>query len=184
MKPLPSKVLILADYPNARFTDPINPPVDFILSCGDVEDRILEDVHERFRKPIFAVKGNHDSVKPFPPFVTDVHFRLAQCRSWFIGGWQGVPEYKPSGHFQWDDLNAAEALSKFPQVDIFICHAPLFKKTDRDDAAHQGSSALLKYVEDRQPKYVFHGHVHQRIGTYVGETAVVAIFGAEVVILR
>jgi len=31
---------------------------------------------------------------------------------------------------------------------------------------------------------VFHGHVHQKIGTYVGETPVVSIFGAETVILR
>jgi len=183
MKGLPSRVLIIADYPNARFTDNVPPPIDFVLSCGDVEDRILQDVVERYQKPVFAVKGNHDSSKAFPKGVLDVHFKLAQCRNWIIGGWQGVPAYKPAGHFQWDDLSAAEALARFPPVDLFISHAPLHGKTDLSDPAHTGSDALLRYVENRRPKYVFHGHVHQAMGAVIGETAVVSVYGAKLVTL-
>jgi len=37
----------------------------------------------------------------------------------------------------------------------FFCHAPLPRLTDKDDYAHHGSEAILKYVQEKQPKYVF-----------------------------
>lgn len=177
----PSNVLVIADYPNARFDEDVRLRIDFVLSCGDVDAPILEEVYLRFRKPIFAVKGNHDSTKPFPDFVTDVHLRFIQHRNWLIGGLGGVPAYKDSGAYEWDDLAATAMLDKLPYVDIFICHAPVLGLTDREDAAHLGSEAIRRYIESRQPKYVYHGHVHAKMGAMVGQTAVVSVYGAEVV---
>ena len=97
-----------------------------------------------------------------------------------IGGYQGVPIYKTSGPFQWDDAQAAFELSNFPYVDIFICHAPLYKLTDKADYAHGGSEAIRSYVEEKQPRFVYHGHVHSEMGTILGESAVVSVFGAKV----
>ena len=54
----PSNVLVVADYPNPRFDESIRVKVDFVLSSGDVDRPILEEIYLRFRKPIFAVKGN------------------------------------------------------------------------------------------------------------------------------
>jgi len=175
----PSKVLVIADYDGFHFQETIKSRIDFVLSCGDVPFHILEEIYERFRKPIFAIKGNHDPTAPFPKFVTDVNFKVVQHRNWLIGGWQGVPCYKSTGPFEWDDIAATEKLSKFPYVDIFICHAPLPKLTDKEDYAHTGSEAILRYVRDKQPKYVYHGHVHSEIGTMVGNSAAVSIFGAK-----
>jgi Icc-related predicted phosphoesterase len=56
---------------------------------------------------------------------------------------------------------------------IFICHAPLYGQTDKADYAHTGSEALLRYVKEKQPRYVYHGHVHSAIGTMIGKSAVV-----------
>jgi Icc-related predicted phosphoesterase len=179
----PSKVLVLADYPNPHFTENIPYKIDFVLSCGDVEFTILKEIYERFKKPIFAVKGNHDTTKRFPDFVNDVHLKFFQHRNWIIGGFEGTPTYKGSGAYEWDDLSAAEKLSKFPYVDIFICHAPILKFTDKDDYAHKGSEALLRYIEAKQPKYVYHGHVHSELGAMVGQTAVVSVYGVRVFIL-
>ncbi len=176
----PSNVLVVADYENPHFAENILKKVDFVLSCGDVEFAILEEIYQRFNKPIFAVKGNHDTTKPFPPFVQDIHLRLVQHRNWFIGGFAGVPSYKEAGPYEWDDLSATDKLSKFPYVDIFICHAPLLKVTDKDDYAHTGSEALRRYIESTQPKFVYHGHVHAKMGAMLGETAVVSVYGAEV----
>jgi len=176
----PSNVLVVADYPKGRFEEDIRPKIDFVLSCGDVDPPILEEIHLRFQKPIFAVKGNHDSTKPFPDYVTDVHLRFVQYRNWFIGGLGGVPSHKGSGVYEWDDLSAAEKLSKFPYVDIFICHAPLLRITDGEDFAHQGSEAIRRYIDAQQPKYVYHGHVHEKMGAMVGSTAVVSVYGADV----
>ncbi|MGB7297191.1 MAG: metallophosphoesterase [Candidatus Aminicenantales bacterium] len=180
----PSNVLVVADYPKPRFEEDIRLRIDFVLSCGDVDPPILEEIYLRFRKPIFAVKGNHDSTKPFPDFVTDVHLRFIQHRNWLIGGLGGVPAYMGSGAYEWDDLGATAQLDKLPYVDIFICHAPVLGLTDKDDAAHQGSEAIRRYIESQQPKFVYHGHVHAKMGAMVGETAVVSVYGSEVVQLN
>ncbi len=176
----PSNVLVVADYPRPRFDENIRVRVDFVLSCGDVDPPILEEVYLRFGKPIFAVKGSHDSTKPFPDYVTDVHLRFVQHRNWLIGGLGGVPASKGSGAYEWDDLGATGKLSKLPYVDIFICHAPILGITDREDAAHQGSEAIRRYIEVQQPKFVYHGHVHAEMGAMIGTTAVVSVYGAEV----
>lgn len=176
----PSNVLVVADYPHPHFDDRIQRSVDFVLSCGDVDFLILEEIHERFDKPVFAVKGNHDSPKPFPGFVTDLHLKLVQHRNWLISGFAGVPGNEGSGNFEWDDLGASAKLSVFPYVDIFICHAPILGLTDKEDYAHQGSESIRRYVEEMQPKYVYHGHVHQGMAAMVGETAVVSVYGAAV----
>ena len=176
----PNKVLVIADYENFHFEEKITSPIDFVLSCGDIQFQILQEIYDLYRKPIFAVKGNHDTTHPFPKFVTDVHFKMVQCQNWWIGGWQGVPIYKGSGPYEWDDLNAAAQLQNFPPVDIFISHAPIHKYTDKADYAHQGSHAILQYIQEKQPKYVYHGHVHSEMGAMIGNTAVVSVFGAKV----
>ena len=55
--------------------------------------------------------------------------------------------------------------------------------TDKEDYAHVGSEAILRYIEEKQPQYVYHGHVHSKMGTIIGRTAVVSVFGAQVVTL-
>lgn len=179
----PSKVLVIADYEKYHFEETLRSKFDFVLSCGDVPFHIFEEIYDLYKKPIFAVKGNHDPVKPFPSCVEDVHHRMVQHRNWLIGGWQGVPTYKSSGPYEWDDLGATEQLSKFPYVDIFICHPPLYGQTDKADYAHTGSEALLRYVKEKQPRYVYHGHVHSAIGTMIDNSAVVSVFGSKIVTL-
>jgi Icc-related predicted phosphoesterase len=176
----PSNVLVVADYPKPRFEETVRSKIDFVLSLGDVDRPVLEEIHLLFKKPIFAVKGNHDPAKPFPDYVTDVHLRYVQHRNWLIGGFGGVPSYKGSGAYEWDDMAAAERLSKLPYVDIFICHAPLLGITDKEDFAHLGSEAIRWYIDTRQPKFVYHGHVHEKMGAMVGRTAVVSVYGADV----
>jgi hypothetical protein len=90
----PSNVLVVADYPPPRFEEQFRKKVDFVLSCSDVEFSILEEIHSRFNKPIFAVKGNHDTSKSFPGFVQNAHLQLVQHRHWLIGGFGGGSAFK------------------------------------------------------------------------------------------
>lgn len=184
MVALPSRVLVIADYEKPHFEEHLGVGIDFVLSLGDVPFHILQEIHDLFTKPIFAVKGNHDTTEPFPGFVEDVHRKIVQHRKWVLGGYQGVPTYKAAGHYQWDDAQAGLELKNFPYVDIFIAHAPVYHITDKSDYAHEGSQALRRYIEDKQPRYVYHGHVHAEIGAMVGESAVISVFGAKVVTLR
>jgi len=75
----PSTVLLLADYPEYRFKADIKFPIDFILSLGYVPYQVLKDIYERHRKPIYAVKGNHDG--SMPPFVHNDHYTMMSMRT-------------------------------------------------------------------------------------------------------
>ena len=57
---------------------------------------------------------------------------------------------------------------------------PVYGLPDKKDYAHMGSEAILKYIEEKQPKYVYHGHVHTGMGAMINDTAVVSVFGAKV----
>ena len=184
MVALPSRVLVISDYDKPHFQENLGGGIDFALSLGDVPSRILQEVYDLILRPIFAVKGNHDPTETFPPCVQDVHRSIAQHRKWVIGGYRGIPSSRPAGSFQWDDGQAGLELNHFPYVDIFIAHAPVFGITDTPDPAHAGSRALRCYIEEKQPRYVYHGHVHSEIGAMLGESAVVSVHGAKVVTLR
>jgi Icc-related predicted phosphoesterase len=175
----PSNVLVVADYPHPRFEEQFRKKVDFVLSCGNVEFSMLEEIHSQFNKPIFAVKGNLDPPRPFPGFVQNVHLQLIQHRHWLIGGFGGGSTFKGPRPDDGEDL-AVEKLTKFPYVDIFICHAPVLNLTANEDDAHEGSQAIRRYIEERQPKFVYHGHMHEKMGAMAGETAVVSVYGAEI----
>ncbi len=184
MVALPSRVLVIADYDKPHFEEHLGGGIDFVVSLGDVPFHILQEIYDLFLRPIYAVKGNHDPTTPFPGSVEDVHRKIVQHRKWVIGGYQGIPSDKPEGAYQWDDDQAGFELNHFPYVDVFITHAPVYHLTDKSDYAYQGSHALRRYIEDKQPRYVYHGHVQSEIGAMVGESAVVSVFGAKVVILR
>ncbi len=181
MVAFPSNVLVIAGYDRPHFKEHIRHEIDFILSCGDVPFRLFEEIHERFNKPIFAVKGQKDPAAPFPDFVEDVHHRMIQHRRWLIGGWQADLPHKPSGLPEQDDIGVDLQLGKFPYVDIFICHAPLSQLAGTDDQTYSDCEAILKYIEEKQPQYVYHGHDHSEVGRMIGNTAIVSVLGAQVV---
>lgn len=81
-----SKGIVIFDEILEDFTSPNEyiPKFDFVLSCGDVPFHVLEEIYDLYKKPIFAVRGNHDPVKPFPKCVEDVHHRMVQYRNWLI----------------------------------------------------------------------------------------------------
>jgi Icc-related predicted phosphoesterase len=176
----PSKVLVIADYDKPHYQENFKLNFDFALSCGNVGFPILQEIQEQYNKPIFAVKGHHDPRKPFPEFVQDVHDRIAQHRHWLIGGWQGVPDDRSDGADEWDNLIVTERLNKFPYVDIFICHAPIFKVPEQEADAPAETEPIRRYIREKQPKLVYHGYVHSKTGSLIENTAVVSVFGAEI----
>jgi len=181
MVAFPSNVLVIAGYDRPHFKEHIRHEIDFILSCGDVPFRLFEEILERFNKPIFAVKGKSDPAAPFPDFVEDVQPPMSQRLCWVIGGWQADLPHKPSGLSDHDDMGADLHLGKFPYVDIFICHAPLAQMAEADDQAYSDCEAILNYIEEKQPRYVYHGHDHSEVGRVIGNTAIISVLGAQVV---
>jgi Icc-related predicted phosphoesterase len=181
----PSNVLVVSDYEPYHWKEHVPYRIDFILSCGDNSIQALADLYERYRKPIFAVREDHDGLTPFGKGVLDVHMNPGRFRNWIIGGFSGVPYYKQRGQNMWSEEEASSLLQKMPRCDVFICHAPVAEATDKPESyAHPGSIAIRRYVEAKKPRFVYHGHVHRHPGIMIGDTAVVSVFGHKVVHLQ
>ncbi len=180
--PFPSNVLIISDYEKYRFNEKIPYRIDFILSLGDNVMEALKAIHERYQKPIFAVRGNHCGLTPFPKGVIDVHLNIQEYRQWRIGGLGGTLYYKDKGHNMWSDHEAQAWLDPMPRCDIFICHNPVAGVTGSPgDYAHQGSEAIRTYITEKQPKMVFHGHIHKNLGGEIGATGIVSVYGHKLI---
>lgn len=179
----PSNVLVVSDYEPYHWKEHVPYRIDFILSCGDNSMQCLRDLYERYKKPIFAVRGNHDGASKFPKGVIDVHLNVEEYRQWTIGGFGGTLYYKDRGHNMWNDADADYLLSYMPRCDIFICHNPT-PVTDKDSYAHRGSEAIWNYINRVHPRFVYHGHTHKNAGTMVENTAIISVYGHKVVHLQ
>ena len=180
--PFPSNVLVVSDYEKYGFKEKIPYRIDFVLALGDNSMPALNEIYERYQKPIFAIRGNHDGLTTFPKGVIDVHLDVQEYRQWRIGGLGGTLYYKDKGHNMWSDHEAQAWLDPMSRCDIFICHNPVAGVTGSPgDYAHQGSEAIRKYITEKQPKMVFHGHVHKNLGGEIGATGIVSVYGYKVI---
>jgi Icc-related predicted phosphoesterase len=79
---------------------------------------------------------------------------------------------------------ARRLIRKLPAADVLLCHCPpLGVNDDPDDPAHIGFEALRKWVLDKRPRWLLHGHTHPAPGsllTSIGDTRVVYVSGAKV----
>jgi len=81
-----------------------------------------------------------------------------------------------------DTSIAREALNGFGEIDILISHQPPFDILDKVSNSHApkdwqglhaGSKLVLEYINDKKPKYVVCGHIHEGEGKEkIGDTIV------------
>ncbi len=77
---------------------------------------------------------------------------------------------------------AKSVLTRFERVDILVCHQPPYGVLDKVTAKfapkhwqgkHAGSETIRRYIERKQPLYVFCGHIHEGEGMKrIGKTEV------------
>jgi Icc-related predicted phosphoesterase len=77
---------------------------------------------------------------------------------------------------------AKQVLKWFEEIDILVCHQPPYGTLDKVTAKfapahwqgkHAGSKAIADYIQRKQPKYVFCGHIHEGEGMKkIGRTEV------------
>jgi Icc-related predicted phosphoesterase len=99
-----------------------------------------------------------------------------------------IREFKPSDFMKKmcnakkETDKAKKVLQRFKSVDILVCHQPPYSILDEVDSKsvpkhwkgkHAGSRTILRYIQSKQPKYVFCGHIHEGEGMKkVGRTEV------------
>lgn len=154
------------------------PPVDLLISLGDLWDATIAKAAECYRLGrTFAVRGNHDSAAPFSAQISPLHLKIETWQGITFGGLDGSWRYKPRGHHLYEQDEVSRMLASFPRVDVFVAHNSPRGIHERDEEVHQGFDGLLDYIRREGPAYLLHGHQHLNVCTELEGTRVVGVFG-------
>lgn len=91
----------------------------------------------------------------------------------FFGLGAGVPTTPWDWSFDLSEEEATEMIAPAPEGCVLVLHSPPYGHCDGGDPdTHFGSKALLAAVEEKQPRLVLFGHIHEAWGcaSTVGET--------------
>jgi Icc-related predicted phosphoesterase len=93
----------------------------------------------------------------------------------FFGLGAGVPVTPWDWSFDLDDEAAAEMLASCPTGAILVLHSPPHGHCDANGSGDRfGSAALLRAIEEKEPRLAVCGHIHESWGcrSQIGETPV------------
>lgn len=142
--------------------------IDLILSCGDLDPEYLSFLATFSRGPLLYVHGNHDGkYAELPPEgCICIDNKIYVYQGIRILGLGGSMRYCP-GEYQYTEWEMKKRLMrmKLPLLlnhgfDILMTHAPAYQLGDGDDLPHRGFQVFRTLLDDYQPQYFVHGHVH------------------------
>jgi Icc-related predicted phosphoesterase len=161
---------------------------DVLVGAGDFAMRGIGlrdtlDILASADAPLLVVSGNHDSFDELQAVCDAVpNFTLLDGTGTNVKGYEfyGISREIP---FQKDapwsescsEDQAIRLLVNCPKGAVLISHSPPYGVVDfQADGRHEGSEALLKTVQDKEPLLHLCGHIHHCIGMqeYVGKTKV------------
>ena len=144
---------------------------------AEVRDRVrsacrvqYEAVFAAFPEPTYLTHGNVDSPEQFRdllrPGVRHLDAEAVELdglRVGFVGG--GLPRGSRPHLSECTQEQFAAKVARLPRVDVLCSHMPPALDDLRFDVVagrpEPGSQALVDYVEEHQPDYLYFGHVHQ-----------------------
>lgn len=176
------KLLLVGDQESAYFWDHYKPGMlsdyDLILSTGDLNAKYLSFLVTMAGVPLLYVHGNHDtSYGKFPPEGCDcIEDRLIVYNGLRILGLGGCPIYNGEPH-QYTEQQMARRIRNLRRkikraggVDLVLTHAPATGYGDASDFAHRGFNCFVDLMDEFQPKYWIHSHVHLNYGYNIPRT--------------
>ena len=157
------------------------PPIDLVLSAGDIPGYFLEFLASSLPVPVVYVPGNHNDEyinegegRHRPQGVINAQGRIITAAGLKIAGWGGVPKYR-EGENQYSEMQARLGLGKLAWqarggVDILLTHAPPEGPHAGSDYAHRGCGFINGFMQKRRPPLVVHGHIHEYEGKKIAYT--------------
>ena len=167
------RILAVADEESKYFYDYYSPGkldgFDLILACGDLRKEYLEFLATLAHCPVLYVHGNHDdSFDAAPPggciCVDDQVYTWKGLRIMGLGGSQ---RYNKEDTYQYTEKAMRRRAHKLEHqahkkggIDLLLTHAPAKGLNDGDDRAHMGFECFNEILDEYQPKWFIHGHIH------------------------
>ncbi len=167
------KILVIADRPpreKIKVTLENNKDIELICTLGDLDYfslRELADIHDI---PKIGVYGNHCSGTYFEELgIQNMHLQTFRFKGLTFGGFEGSVRYKNDPYAKmYTQEEASKLLADFPHVDVMLTHCPPYGINDEPgELAHEGFHALRKYLDEKNPHYLLHGHTYPREETMV-----------------
>ena len=170
------KILLVSDEEDKYLWDFYTPGrlkgIDLILSAGDLKAEYLSFLVTMANRPLLYVPGNHDgSYAQRPPEGCQcIDGKLVTVGGLRILGLGGSALYNGGPH-QYTERQMRRRIHRLRLklaltggVDIVLTHAPVRGFGDEDNMTHRGFEAFLPLLDQYQPRYLVHGHIHQRYG--------------------
>ena len=170
------KILLVSDEEDKYLWDFYKPGrlkgIDLILSAGDLKAEYLSFLVTMANRPLLYVHGNHDggyAQRP-PEGCQCIDGKLVTVGGLRILGLGGSALYNGGPH-QYTETQMRRRIHRLRLklalaggVDIVLTHAPVRGFGDEDNMTHRGFEAFLPLLDQYQPRYLVHGHIHQRYG--------------------
>ena len=170
------KILLVSDEEDKYLWDFYKPGrlkgIDLILSAGDLKAEYLSFLVTMANRPLLYVPGNHDggyAQRP-PEGCQCIDGKLVTVGGLRILGLGGSALYNGGPH-QYTETQMRRRIHRLrlklaltSGVDIVLTHAPVRGFGDEDNMTHRGFEAFLPLLDQYQPRYLVHGHIHQRYG--------------------
>ena len=170
------KILLVSDEEDKYLWDFYRPGrlkgIDLILSAGDLKAEYLSFLVTMANRPLLYVHGNHDggyAQRP-PEGCQCIDGKLVTVGGLRILGLGGSALYNGGPH-QYTEKQMRRRIDRLRLklalaggVDIVLTHAPVRGFGDEDNMTHRGFEAFLPLLDKYRPRYLVHGHIHQRYG--------------------
>lgn len=181
------RLMLLADYVHpfvyrSGFPQGV-PNVDAVLAAGDLPGYYLEFLSSKLTVPIIYVHGNHENEfvnegdgRLPPRGVIAAHGRVIEEAGLRIAGWGGAPRYRRDGSGQYSESEGRWGLRRLgwrvgrKPLDILLTHAPPSGPHAGSDYAHRGCPEITRFMQQRRPRLVVHGHIHEYEGKKIEYT--------------
>ncbi len=167
------KILAISDIPSKALWDYGSRErlagIDLILSCGDLPRAYLEFLTNFTAAPILYVHGNHDSAyaEREPGGCICVDDEVYVWKGLRIMGLGGSIHYNQEDTYQYTERAMRRRIAKLRSrakrlggIDLLLTHSPARGLNDADDPAHLGFDCFNRLLDDYQPKWFVHGHIH------------------------
>lgn len=160
---------------------------DVVIGAGDfasVHEGLAETIEAlaAIEKPTVLVPGNNETADALRAAAqgwsaaTVLHGEGATIAgAEFFGLGAGIPVTPWEWSFDLDDEEAAALLAPCPEGAILVLHSPPRGHCDASaDGTPFGSPALLRAIEEKQPRLAVCGHIHESWGceSQIGATPV------------